>query len=72
MTMLAADYNGWADTPEDEREALDALDLGPPPQAKPRRSLRRAAARRKPPRRPLTGYAWALGNEIWRRFRKAA
>jgi hypothetical protein len=33
--MLAADYNGWADTPEDEREALDALDLGPPPQVEP-------------------------------------
>ncbi len=25
--MLAGDYNGWADVPEDEREALDALDV---------------------------------------------
>ncbi|MGH7516440.1 MAG: hypothetical protein ACREOC_03070 [Gemmatimonadales bacterium] len=25
--MFAGDYNGWADVPEDEREALDALDL---------------------------------------------
>jgi hypothetical protein len=25
--MFAGDYNGWADVPEDEREALDVLDL---------------------------------------------
>lgn len=25
--MLAGDYNGWADVPEEEREALEALDL---------------------------------------------
>jgi hypothetical protein len=25
--MFAGDYNGWTDVPEDEREALDALDF---------------------------------------------
>ena len=24
--MLSCDYNGWNDTPEDEREALDAYE----------------------------------------------
>ena len=25
--MIVCDYNGWADAPEDEREALEALEL---------------------------------------------
>ncbi len=29
--MIVCDYNGWADAPEDEREALEALELGPAP-----------------------------------------
>jgi hypothetical protein len=33
--MLVCDYNGWADAPEDEREALDALELGPGPAPPP-------------------------------------
>jgi hypothetical protein len=27
--MLSCDYNGWNDAPEDEREALDGLELLP-------------------------------------------
>jgi hypothetical protein len=27
--VLTCDYNGWADVPEDEREALELLDAGP-------------------------------------------
>ena len=27
---MVADYNGWADLPEAEREALDILELSPP------------------------------------------
>ena len=34
--MLSCDYNGWNDTPEDEREALDAYEAG----AEKARSLR--------------------------------
>ena len=70
--MLSADYNGWADLPEDEREALDVLDLAPAPQVEPRRWLGGLRRDRKPPRRPLSGYARALGNEIRCRIRKAA
>jgi hypothetical protein len=39
--MLVCDYNGWADAPEDEREALEALELGaasPPPRTSAARS----------------------------------
>jgi hypothetical protein len=28
--MFSCDYNGWADVPEDEREALDAFEAGVP------------------------------------------
>jgi hypothetical protein len=38
--MFAGDYNGWADVPEDEREALDALDC----------ALTRSLERRRRPR----------------------
>ncbi|MGH7629318.1 MAG: hypothetical protein ACREOF_07990 [Gemmatimonadales bacterium] len=41
--MLAGDYNGWADIPEEEREALDALDL----------TIARRLERRRRPRLPL-------------------
>jgi len=27
---MVADYNGWTDLPEAEREALDILELSPP------------------------------------------
>jgi hypothetical protein len=27
MVLMTADYNGWADQPEEEREALDQLEL---------------------------------------------
>ncbi len=46
---MTADYNGWADQPEDEREALDQVEMILPTDASPRRRLRglllRAAAR---------------------------
>jgi hypothetical protein len=29
--MFSCDYNGWADVPEDEREALEAFEAGPAP-----------------------------------------
>jgi hypothetical protein len=32
--MIVCDYNGWADAPEDEREALEALELAPVPAPK--------------------------------------
>jgi len=52
--MIVCDYNGWADAPEDEREALEALELGPVPAAK---SLQRGRRLRRwllrwPHRRP--------------------
>ena len=28
--MFSCDYNGWADMPEAEREAIEALELGDP------------------------------------------
>jgi hypothetical protein len=27
MEVMTADYNGWADQPEEEREALDQLEM---------------------------------------------
>jgi hypothetical protein len=27
MVLMTADYNGWADQPEEEREALDQLEM---------------------------------------------
>jgi hypothetical protein len=27
--MFSCDYNGWADVPEDEREALEVFEAGP-------------------------------------------
>ena len=39
MQTMMADYNGWADEREDEREALDQLDLTLTPAVSARRHL---------------------------------
>jgi hypothetical protein len=36
---MMADYNGWADQPEEEREALDRLEVTPVSIASARRGL---------------------------------
>jgi hypothetical protein len=28
QTVFSCDYNGWADVPEEEREAIEAFELG--------------------------------------------
>ncbi len=33
--MFSCDYNGWADVPEEEREAIEAFELGPQAPAAP-------------------------------------
>ena len=38
---MAADYNGWADQPEEEREALDQLEMTLPTAVSNRRHLPR-------------------------------
>ena len=43
VTVLVCDYNGWADAPEEEREALDGLDFGPASQTERRRQPRAPA-----------------------------
>jgi hypothetical protein len=48
--MLICDYNGWADAPEDEREALEALDLQAPLRVERRRRPRMPAAYQAPTR----------------------
>jgi hypothetical protein len=52
MVLMMADYNGWADGREEEREALDQLDLTLATDPAPRQQLQvlrglllRAAAR---------------------------
>jgi hypothetical protein len=34
-TVFSCDYNGWADVPEEEREAIEAFELGPQAPAAP-------------------------------------
>jgi len=41
--VLVCDYNGWADAPEEEREALDGLDFGPASRTERRRQPRARA-----------------------------
>ncbi len=54
--MLAGDYNGWADVPEEEREALDALD---------RSIVTRLERRRRPrPAQPVSKAAPIAGPEV--------
>ena len=45
--MFAGDYNGWADVPEDEREALDAMNL----------TLMKSLERRRRPRLDLPAHS---------------
>ena len=33
--MFSCDYNGWADVPEDEREAIEAFELSTQARAEP-------------------------------------
>ena len=50
VTVLICDYNGWADAPEEEREALDAVDLGPTSRPERRRRPRAPARTTRPTR----------------------
>jgi hypothetical protein len=34
-TVFSCDYNGWADVPEDEREAIEAFELSTQARAEP-------------------------------------
>jgi hypothetical protein len=44
--VFSCDYNGWADVPEDEREALEAFEVIPPPPANPPSVVVRGPGRR--------------------------